>query len=287
MIIPVYVSCRDIDVTKLLTYPGMTLFSFPARHHPLPSALQTTYQAHFEQPTGLHPKLQISLPQSHLSPPRPTCGLHAYWTLPSALFIDRYQFSDPLFLSAHNLIKLHSLAGEQDLEAPDWVIDRWGSTALLQLAIPQSSAQAPDLPGQQNWTITIPTHLRYLPAFHGRDIVSSHSTAVIPWPILFWACEAEEGLKMSTNPFDRVNLGYDGLFGPKTMFYHIPPIPQAVTTVEMISVPVLDATRAEWMNVHAGTLIAVMVGFAWVCWQLFRTSMGSGTKAQVVKAKKK
>lgn len=96
---------------------------------------------------------------------------------------------------------------------------------------------------------------------------------------------------MSTNPFDRINLGYDGLFGPKTMFYHIPPSPAegGTTTLDMISVPFLDAARAEGMGVRAGTLAAVLVGFAWVCWQLLRgrSTVGEGKVGRVEEMKKK
>ena len=75
---------------------------------------------------------------------------------------------------------------------------------------------------------------------------------------------------MSTNPFDRVNLGYDGLFGPKTMYYHVPPSPDATKMVEELRVPILNVEKAEW--VPPGTLIVVVVGFAWVCWQLLRAA---------------
>ena len=87
---------------------------------------------------------------------------------------------------------------------------------------------------------------------------------------------------MGVNPFDRVNLGYDGLFGPKTMFYHISPLKGASNTlVEKIQVPVMDlgamgATSIEW-----GTMVAILAGFGWIAWKLFlvwRTSgYGGGT----------
>lgn len=76
---------------------------------------------------------------------------------------------------------------------------------------------------------------------------------------------------MATNPFDRVNLGYDGLFGPKTMLYHIPPaVEEGVQLVEKLSVPVLEPEEAGW--VQMGTLAAVLVGFGWVLWMLFKPS---------------
>jgi len=77
---------------------------------------------------------------------------------------------------------------------------------------------------------------------------------------------------MSTNPFDRVNLGYDGLFAPETMFFHVPPaVEPGDELVERLSVPVLEPTNA--VLVQVGTLLAVFAGFAWVCWKLVRGSM--------------
>ena len=250
----------------------MTLFSFPSRHHPLPAETPLSFTASFHQPSGLHPKFQISLPRQHLQLPKDSCGLHAYWTLPSTLFIDRYQLSDPLFLASQNLVALHSLSGEQDLEAPEWVTQRWGSAALFELGIPSSQQSSSS---DKEWKVTIPTHLRYLDDQKHDVGAPDKRTIDIPWPILFWACEAEEGLKMSTNPFDRVNLGYDGLFGPKTMFYHVPAASSVVHTVSQITVPILSSETRQWIQV--GTFLAVIAGFAFICLQLVRSTGLSGT----------
>ena len=74
---------------------------------------------------------------------------------------------------------------------------------------------------------------------------------------------------MSVNPFDRANLGYDGLFGPRTMFYHLQPTAVGNgngSLVETLRVPVLDAGKTEW--VERGTVVVVLLGFLWVCWRL-------------------
>ena len=75
---------------------------------------------------------------------------------------------------------------------------------------------------------------------------------------------------MNNNPFDRVNLGYDGLFGPRTMFYHLQPTNQAKSLVEELKVPVLnmDGTNVGWVSY--GTVMIVLLGFSWVCWILGR-----------------
>ena len=233
----------------------------------MPSSTQLTYKSQFQQPTGLHPKLEIALSRQLLSPPKTSCSLHAYMTLPSAFFIDRYQLSDQLFLDSQNLVALRSLTGEDDLEAPDWTVERWGSAALFELATPR--AHDLSVAAKDKWTITIPTHLRYVRGPNQEDDKASEATVAVPWPVVFWACDAEEGLKMASNPFDRVNLGYDGLFGPKTMFYHVPPVADAKELVHEIHVPVLNVQSAA--SVQMGTLIAVTAGFAWVCWQLVKS----------------
>ena len=70
------------------------------------------------------------------TPPSTTCALHTYLTLPSPLFADKYQLStsDPIFLGSHNLVSLRSISGETDLEAPDYLVEKWGSNLLLELA---------------------------------------------------------------------------------------------------------------------------------------------------------
>ncbi|KAF2490460.1 PIG-X-domain-containing protein [Lophium mytilinum] len=242
--------------------PKPTRFHFPSRHHPLPKSASSpplTYATSFKQPAGLHPSLTLSFPASSLTPPDETCALHTYLTLPSVLFIDKYQLSDPLFLASLNLVFLRSISGATDLEAPDWVVSQWGSAALLELAIPPQHDSAPQ---DGDWEVSIPLHLRYLPPNHNKTGLESSAT---PWPVVFWACRAEEGSKMTVNPFDRVNLGYDGLFGPKTMFYHVPPA-DVGGLVERIDVPVLDLDRAGY--VEWGTVAAVVLGVAWVCWKL-------------------
>lgn len=82
---------------------------------------------------------------------------------------------------------------------------------------------------------------------------------------------------MSVNPFDRVNLGYDGLFGDRTVFHHFSPAPaQAMgranngdsgTLTVTLQVPTLNLSRAAW--VESGTVAAVAVGVLWVLWKLF------------------
>ncbi|MCJ1282978.1 protease B nonderepressible form [Xylographa opegraphella] len=241
--------------------PSPTLFSFPARHHKNPKTSLSQYEARFHFPTGLHPTLGLNFAPSSIEPPSENCALHAYLTLPSTLFPDKYQLSSPLFLASKNLRSVRSVSGETDLEAPDWVVERWGSAMLIELAPPDFGSST----AQDSWYADIPLHLRYL-----KPSESGFASVDIPWPVVFWACTAEEGSKMSVNPFDRTNLGYDGLFGPKTMFYHLDPAPHKYNDidglVERLSVPVLATVYNTWIEI--GTVIVVVSGVLWVLCKL-------------------
>lgn len=271
---------HDIQLGGYLTVvgeddrPKPTLFQFPSRHHPLPKEQEQVqaFTVSFDRPTGLHPTMRISFPDAAaLVPPtsKPedsVCTLHTYITLPSVLFADQYQLSttDSLFLSSHNLAALHSISGATDLEAPDYVTEKWGSNLLLELALPNASQRSSP---RRRWDVTVPLHLRYLtPTVGGQSRVSA------PWPVVFWACTAEEGTKFSVNPFDRVHLGYDGLFGPRTMFYHLVPSPASTdmsTMMETLNVPVLDLGSTSKSSVEITTVITILIGFLWVTWKLW------------------
>ena len=166
--------------------------------------------------------------------------------------------TDPLFLKSKNIRNVRSIYGEIDLEAPDWVIKKWGSNVLVEILDPSET-----VPG--SWTVEVPLHLRYLqPEANVLGLVDVQ----VPWPVVFWACTAEDGTKMSVNPFDRTNLGYDGLFGPRTLFYHLSPSPhsQNQSLTETLRVPVMAMEKAVW--VEEGTIAAIAVGFLWIAYVL-------------------
>ena len=206
------------------------------------------------------------------------CNLLAYLTLPSHVFVDAYQLQDKLFLKSKNLQTVHSIGGETDLEAPEWISQRWGSSMLIELARPTGKSD-------DAWHIDIPLHLRYMPPNDAGKVNGD-----VPWPVVFWACGAEEGTKMNVNPFDRVNLGYDGLFGPRTMFYHLKPqanASQGRQLIETLDIPVLDLQASAYVEI--GTILAILLGFGWLVWQLFRALRGSNSVpgSRPVESKKK
>ena len=173
--------------------------------------------------------------------------------------------SEPLFLASKNLRSIRSVSGETDLEAPGWAVTKWGSAMLVELAPPSTNHSG----NQALWDAEIPLHIRYLGPNNGGKV-----EAEVPWPVVFWACVAEEGTKMSVNPFDRLNLGYDGLFGPRTMFYHLNPHVVSgygnETLLERLEVPVLNLSSSAW--VEKGTVMVMVLGLVWVFAKLARAA---------------
>ncbi|KFZ04250.1 hypothetical protein V501_09212, partial [Pseudogymnoascus sp. VKM F-4519 (FW-2642)] len=200
----------DLNMSGFLTVlgesekPAPTMFQFPSRHH----RHAAKFSSSFIEPTGLHPTLQLSIGDSQPPKNRGDCKLNAHLMLPRSVFPDKYQFRDALFMASKNLTALRHVTIPVDLEAPEYTMTLWGSSFLVELAPPP--------PSGETWTAEIPLHLRYL-----LPSESGYSSTSLPSPVLFWACEADEESKLEGNPFDRVNLGYDGLFGDKTLFYHL------------------------------------------------------------------
>lgn len=86
---------------------------------------------------------------------------------------------------------------------------------------------------------------------------------------------------MAVNPFDRIHLGYEGLFGLKTRFMAVPPAERGNGTgrlVEWIDVPVLDMRKAGWME--SGTVGTVVLAFLGLCWVLFGGLSGGKGKME-------
>ncbi|CAK7215658.1 protease B nonderepressible form [Sporothrix curviconia] len=269
------------------------MFAFPSRHR---TALDgASFSAALTEPTGLHPTLQLRVTPG--PPPRNpeddgggACRLHTYLTLPRHIFADRYQLGDALFLASKNLTALHHMTQPVDLEAPDYAVNVWGSAALIELAPPAAAAVSVSGSGSGSgsgqaaeFTAEIPLHLRYLlPAAGG------YRTVELPYPTVFWACEAggDQDVQFASNPFDRVNLGYDALFDETTEFWHVQPAPRSTDLVLPIRVPVLDSNMSQWVNI--GTSAAILVGFSWVLWKLLAVYLrtGYGRPAAVKPTKK-
>ncbi|OAP61244.1 hypothetical protein AYL99_03445 [Fonsecaea erecta] len=291
----------DLQLSGFLTvvgeddHPKATLFSFPSRHHSFgpDQAMFQKYTVSFDEPTGLHPTLRISFPSAVSlteptnKPPGSVCALQTYLTLPSHIFADKYAFlsNDPLFQKLHHVGQLHSIAGETDLEAPNYVVKKWGSTMLLELQTPNGSVGETRAAGGV-WDVTIPLHLRYLEPKNG-----SSSEVEMPWPIVFWACTADDGTKFPVNPFDRIHLGFEGLFGPRTMFYHLDPVPTEGAApgrlVERISIPVLDLNTASPSTIESLTIVTIALGFLWVLLKLKPSFTAGSTHDELVRRVKK
>ena len=230
------------------------MIQFPSRHHRSISSFRLTTTP----PTGLHPKLELSIPGKLVSPlDYGDCTLNAYFTLPRALFVDKYQLSadNQQLLDSLGIKRLRAVSGETDLEAPAWTRDKWGSRVLIEL----------DIEKGDGIKIGLPLHLRYLePRLQGPP-----SRVEFAWPSVFWACRSNEWSRMGINPFDRVHLGWEDLFPEQVMFYHLTPdVPDGGEgTWSSIEVPVLGLESA--VIVKVGTAVVVALGFFWVLIRVF------------------
>ncbi|KFY63601.1 hypothetical protein V497_01966 [Pseudogymnoascus sp. VKM F-4516 (FW-969)] len=255
----------DLNMSGFLTVlgeskaPAPTMFQFPSRHHAHSSRFSTA----FIEPTGLHPTLKLSLGSSQPPKGREGCRLNAHLNLPRSVFPDKYQFRDALYLADKNLSALHYVTLPVDLEAPEYTMALWGSSLLVELA--------PPAPSEEAWTAEIPLHLRYL-----LPTESGYSTTSLPAPEVFWACDAGEESKLAVNPFDRVNLGYEGLFGEQTLFYHLKPeVSRGQGELySEVQVPVLSTRFNTEMEI--GTAVVVGLGFGWVLRKLWEVGKRSG-----------
>ncbi|TDZ87592.1 Protein pbn1 [Colletotrichum sidae] len=259
------------------TKPSPVLFNVPARHrHHAETSPGSHFSAKFLEPTGLHPTLQLKVSSAHPPAEDAFCAIHAHFTLPKAIFADRYQLADELFRKSKNLTALRYSSTPVDLEAPAYATKPWASAVLLELAAPAAEKDA-------EWTAEVPLHLRYLKPADG-----GYTDLEVPYPAVFWACSSEEGTKFPSSPFERVNLGYDALFGPRTVFWHVEPRPSAsgARLTSSVRVPVLEAGQSGWVRV--GTAAAVVLGFAWVFWKIVAaySRTGYGRVGEVEEKKK-
>ncbi|KAK6349659.1 protease B nonderepressible form [Orbilia brochopaga] len=251
-----------------------TLFAFPARHH----SRSNIFTADFQRPTGLHPKLEVTLALGGKSP-GDTCSLNAYFAIPQPFFVDPYQLEDTSLLKSLGITALIALEGETDLEAPGYEMKKWGSTVVLELDTQHyfDNRVKDHLPME----FTLPLHLRYLEPHSSK----SNQTATLPWPTVFWACYSEEWDKMSASPFDRRMLGYEEYFPEHTYFYHLTPqLINRTQAVSKLEVPVLVSKDGHL--IEQATIGIIAIGFIWVVAKTLLSLLGVGNKQAVVHQKK-
>ncbi|KAK6534746.1 protease B nonderepressible form [Arthrobotrys megalospora] len=240
--------------------------SFPSRHH----SRQNIYTADFNRPTGLHPKLEVTLALGGNSP-ADGCTLNAYFTVPQPFFVDPYQLEDDKLMKSYGINKVKVVEGETDLEAPTWAMSKWGALVLAELDIEQylSTWEKKRSPME----FTLPLHIRYMPTHPEK-----HSeTATLPWPVVFWACPSEQWSKMSTNPFDRRMLGYEEYFSEETYFHHLTPkLINSTNSISSLEVPILNSVDSQ--SIEWGTMGVIVIGFLWVFGTIVASFLGFGGK---------
>ncbi|KAK9462847.1 PIG-X [Lipomyces oligophaga] len=284
-----------------------TLFDFAPRHRPTIALPQPVYKPDFRVPYGLHPK-HLTVVEGALQVPRisvrtvtidgrerdlaltgletssVTCGLYAYYTLPRFIFVDQYQISDLADAQAGGVKRVVGIWGETDLEIPVWMVDKWGSTMLLELIPPpvveaieddsdeRSANRAKHLPKTypiQRLDVEIPMHSRYeVPDWNISAVVHD-----IPWPSIFWACNSSSEMEMRKGPFDSNMLGPERLFERGTSFYYIlanqsltTPVSSSALTTKL-SIPVVKLEAYDY--VQPWTVGVILAGCVWIVYKTF------------------
>ncbi|ANB11588.1 Pbn1p [Sugiyamaella lignohabitans] len=211
---------------------------YPKQHRQLP--VSSSYRADFSKPVGLHPKHNLHL--SNIESPDQHCRLYSKYTIPKALFVDKYQLADLDRSTAMSTAKgkLIAVWGETDLEAPVWSVDGWGSELLVEI-YHNSDIQSSD------FTFELPLHSRY-------EFPQMNSTSVtqnLPWPIVFWVCPDFQQEQRHIGEIK--GLGYESLFPDNTLYYHLTPSPEdgdvLSTSFNIPVAPFNQYDRIQWLSV--------------------------------------
>ncbi|KAK9472006.1 PIG-X [Dipodascopsis tothii] len=273
-----------------------TMIDFTPRHRA--AARQTVYRADFRKPYGLHPK-HVTKIAGDFAPPdvayadvdledaleftedgdvvpaastKAACKLHAYYTLPNFLFVDKYQLSDLADAKAGGVQRVVGIWGETDLEVPVWMVDGWGSSVLLEVLPSPRPPPIPLRPGLEYMELEIPMHSRY----EVPDWNTSVVTHEVPWPVLFWACPAAVSEdRLRKNPFESSPLGVERFFDAGTTFHYLTPNLNASTAAEPthltseLRIPVVPLETYRW--VQPVTVVVIVFGCFWI---FYKTACG-------------
>lgn len=171
-----------------------TLFHVKPRHRSIGKSLQLI------KSNGLHP-----IVKSFLTSPLPEdedlteCRLYYYASLDKSVFFDKYQ--DYLGVLVIN-------NGEQDLELPEYKINKWGQEVMF------------EFPVDFNKTVDLTLHARY----QKPNEINNRTVITLTKPLLFYGCEVTDSHLLNTSPFDNKNViggNYEAYFTDDTVFYHV------------------------------------------------------------------
>lgn len=238
--------------------PTKTLLIVKPRHQ---VDTKTTLNYTFDQPIGLHPTLLIKGLNTTTtpSPPFPECELFMYSDLPNTLFFDKYQYDT-------SRLSLLSAWGEDDLEAPEWKVARYGSAQLFHITNTTSD-------------IELKLHSRYI-------IPSASSTFDLLTPEVFWACDADDYMekedrdRIDGNPFESYGLGYESFFEPSTVFYHLK---KSQGKLEY-TIPTGD--KEDFPIIQKWTAAVVLIATFYLLWKLWKAFISLETKNGTEKKEK-
>ncbi|ODQ56512.1 PIG-X-domain-containing protein [Saitoella complicata NRRL Y-17804] len=216
-----------------------TLISFPQRTR----HSDTAYRSRLDPAVGMHPVLVTQITPTE--PPAEECTLNALYTLPSSVFLDKYQLADRTAFRSGGISSLR-MWGETDLEAPVWAVDGWGSIAAVEVDWRGQE-------GKEDVTVELPLHMRYA-------VPDDEQGVEIQQPVVYWACENAAQSPLEENPFDTPRTLYTHLHPGDTTFHFLTPTLENGMRIEVPTAKTGDVAMAQW-----GTMGAITLGMAWVC----------------------
>lgn len=184
------------------------------------------------------------------------CQHFIEYRLPRSFFFDRFElqgiFGDKI-----------QLFGEQDLEAPEWQVDGWGSMLVLEI-----DTEA----GQR--LIEVPFHARYWkPRVGGQP----GKTQLVS-PQLFTACHQEDAA-FSDNPWESFT-SKQKIIGESKRFRFIPNVGETQFEVTSALADGQPAELVMWI-----TILCILCGFAVVMLRSLHIGKSAAAKISIPKAK--
>ncbi|KAF5381876.1 hypothetical protein D9757_007545 [Collybiopsis confluens] len=197
------------------------------------------------------------------------CSIHLYYKFPVLVFVDPYE------LANYNHIYTFEHYGNANLELPVAAMESEGTSVLLTLAKPNSTADS------QAFRVQVPLHIRYGKPSYSNE---THSTAEIEWPQLFILCPSSVSLaKVLTLDLDPQNLlpprEFASLFEGLTGYVPRNFDPDAARELEVVTVPV--GQYADVFQVKFGTAMIILAMFVYIGFIMYRISRGLVNRAPV------
>ncbi|KAG8948299.1 hypothetical protein FRC04_009937 [Tulasnella sp. 424] len=197
---------------------------------------------------GAHPKVltNITFPTPISAP---ECTYHLLFSLPPAVFIDKFE-------SPFNDLRIARMWGKMDLELPIHALpSQSNSFAMLQIERPNGT-QSP-----KGTEVEVPLHVRYARPRSG----GGYEHVKMDWPLFVSACPREDPAGRGTL-LDELQPPFNNPFNDPPHVVTIFPARDANATFEFV-IPVGNSDHL--LVTQLATAGLVLFCFVWVSWAMF------------------